>query len=90
MAKVRLLGEIVAIGCGAGTPCPLKVADCGLPEALSVKVSVPERGPVAVGVNVTFIVQLAEAAKVAPQVVVRAKSPDTTIEVMFRVAFPVF
>ena len=44
----------------------------------------------AVGVNVTFIVQLAEAAKVAPQVVVRAKSPDTTIEVMFRVALPVF
>ena len=46
--------------------------------------------PSAVGVKVTLTVHDAEVASVAPQVVVRAKSPDAVMEVMFRVAVPVF
>jgi hypothetical protein len=50
------------------------------------------RTPVALGVNVTEIVHCAVAASVAPQVVVREKSPEfvpvMVMLVMFRVAVP--
>ena len=43
--------------------------------ALSVTVNAALRVPVAVGVNVTLMVQLAPAATLEPQVFVWAKSP---------------
>jgi hypothetical protein len=52
------------------TPVPVKAAVCGLPLALSFMVSVPVLVPVAVGVKVTSIVQLAPTATLVPQVLV--------------------
>lgn len=45
-------------------PVPLSATVCGLPVALSAMLSVATSSPVAVGVNVTPIVQLVPAAKV--------------------------
>jgi hypothetical protein len=61
------------LGAGASEksiPLPERAAVCGLPGALSVMVAAPVRVPVAVGVNVTLIVQFALAASDAPQVLV--------------------
>jgi hypothetical protein len=53
---------------------------CGLPEASSLIVSWPVRTPVVVGVNVTFTLQLACAARPLPQVFVGLlKSPLAAI-----------
>lgn len=66
---------------------PLSETCCGLVGSEFVTRKVAVRVPPAVGVKVTLIVQLAPAAKVEPQVVVRAKSPafvpvkEVTIEV---------
>ena len=43
-AKTRRAGDILAFG-PETTPVPLKVIDCGLPEALSVMVIEAVRGP---------------------------------------------
>ena len=51
-------------------PVPDRVTVCGLPVALSVTVIVPGWLPVAVGVKVTLMEQLAPAATEAPQVLV--------------------
>ena len=51
------------------------MAVCGLPLALSVIVTAPLRAPLAVGVNVTLMVQFAFCATVEPQLLVWAKSP---------------
>ena len=48
-------------------PTPVNEAVCGLLLALSVTVNVPVRAPVAVGLKVTLIVQLAKAASDVPQ-----------------------
>ena len=56
-------------------PMPLSVTVWGLLAALSVSVSVPLRGPLAVGVKVTSIVQLDPEASEPPQLLVWAKSP---------------
>ena len=48
-------------------PVPVRLAVCGLLLALSVTVRVAPRVPVAVGVNVTSMEQLAPAPKVEPQ-----------------------
>lgn len=91
LPKVRLDGETVATGTGALTPLPLRGTVCGDPAALSTKVNAPDRAPMAVGVNVMLMLQLKVAAKVAPQVLAEmAKSPLAVIDVIFRVAFPVF
>jgi len=55
-----------------------------------VTVTAPARGPGAVGVKVTAIVQLAPLARVAPQLLVSAKSPLEAILVIVKVAPPVF
>jgi hypothetical protein len=68
----RGLGERVTVD---ASPVPVKATACGLPLALSFMVSVPLLVPVAVGVNVTLIVQFVSAAKVVPQVFVSEKSP---------------
>jgi hypothetical protein len=77
--------------CGASaTPVPLKVAECGDPEALSVTVKFPVRAPAAVGVKVTAIAQFAPAATADPQVFVAAKSPVAAIWVIVSAAVPLF
>jgi hypothetical protein len=57
------------------SPVPLSVTVWGLLLALSVNVSVPLRLPVALGVKVTLMVQLAPGANELAQVLVWAKSP---------------
>ena len=44
---------------------PVKLTICGLPEALSVKVTVPDCAPLLVGAKVTETSQMALAASVA-------------------------
>lgn len=61
--KLRLVGESFAV-----VPVPLSGTCCGLPIALSVMLRAALRAPLAVGLNVTLIVQLAPAASVLPQV----------------------
>ena len=53
---------------------PDKGTLCGLPLALSVTSTEPEREPVAVGWNLTVIVQLLPAATELPHVLVCEKS----------------
>lgn len=48
---------------------------CGLPAALSLTLSAAVRVPLAVGLNVTLMLQLAPAPKELPQLWVCAKSP---------------
>jgi len=55
---------------------------------LSVTVIEPVREPVAVGVNVTLIVQDELAARLVPQVLVWEKSPLTAMLEIVRVAVP--
>lgn len=71
-------------------PEPVRDTACGLPEALSVSVSEPERVPEAVGANVTVKVQDALEATLAPQVLVWEKSPEAETLLMLREALPVF
>jgi hypothetical protein len=62
---------------------PVRLAVCGLPGALSDTLSDPVLVPTAVGVNVTLIVQLVFAGRVAAQVFAdTAKSPLTEMEIL--------
>ena len=56
-------------------PVPLRLTVCGLPAALSLTLSVALLVPLAAGVNVTVMVQLAPWATELPQLLVWAKSP---------------
>ena len=67
LANVRVVLDKVTAG---AIPVPLRLTVCGLPAPLSVMDTVPVRVPVVVGVKVTLMVQLAEAANDAPQVLV--------------------
>ena len=67
------VGESVAEG--VLVPVPLRLAVCGLLLALSLTDSVALRLPVAVGVNVTLMVQRELPASEVPQLLVWAKSP---------------
>jgi hypothetical protein len=89
-AKVSEEVERLTTGAEAAAPVPVRLNDCGLPEALSVMLRVPMRVPDAVGVNVTLMVQLAPAATELPQVLVWAKSPLAETPVRFSEALPVF
>jgi hypothetical protein len=51
-------------------PVPERLTVCGLPLALSVMLSEAARLPLAEGVNLTLIVQLAPPATELPQVLV--------------------
>ena len=66
------VGDKVTAG---AVPVPVRAAVWGLLGALSVTVSVPDLAPVAAGLNVTLIAQLAPAAKLVPQLFVCEKSP---------------
>ena len=61
--KATARGESFAV-----VPTPLRITFCGLPAPLSVTLSDALRAPVAAGVKVTLIVQLAPAANEFPQV----------------------
>ena len=54
-------------GTGFPTPVPERLTDCGLSNALSVRVNPPVRTPKVVGVNVALILQLAPMATEMPQ-----------------------
>jgi hypothetical protein len=69
-------------------PVPLRATVCGLPEALSVIDSVPLMTPVALGVKVTLIVQLAVDATLVPQLSLSPKLAVAVIPVMFKAALP--
>ena len=56
-------------------PVPERLTECWLPAALSVMVTDPVRVPAAVGLNVTFTVQLDPAAT-ETQLLVCEKSPE--------------
>ena len=61
-----------------GVPCvavPERGTDSGLSPALSEIVTLAERDPIAVGENVTLIVQVPPPPTVAPQLFVWPKSP---------------
>jgi hypothetical protein len=67
LANVRLAGDSAAAG---EIPLPLRATVCGLPLASSVTDRVPLRVPVAVGVKLTLILQLAPLPKLALQLLV--------------------
>ena len=85
MPKAKLVGKKLALG---ATPVPVRATVCGLPEALSVTVMEPGWLPVAVGVNVTLIEQLAPAATELPQVLVWAYGALAAMLVRLSVAVP--
>ena len=89
--KVRL--EVLRLTAGP-PPAPLRLTAWWPSEALSVIVSVAVRVPVAVGVKVTLIVQLAPPATELPQLLVWAKSPALVPAratlVTLKLALPVF
>ena len=73
-------------------PVPDSGTVCGLFAALSVIVMLPVRAPSWVGVNVTLMMQFAPAASVLPHgfvLATGAKSPLTTMLLMFSVELPV-
>ena len=67
LPKARLVGERLA---RAGVAVPQRPTVCGLPLALSVMLSEAVRLPLAEGVNLTLIVQLAPPATELPHVLV--------------------
>jgi hypothetical protein len=78
-------------------PLPDKAIACGLPDASSATCTLAERGPAAVGLKVTLIVQVAFTASVAGangQLLDCAKSarfaPATPIELIDNTAVPEF
>jgi hypothetical protein len=77
------------IGVEDCTPVPFWLMVCGDPAALSAMLTAPVRVPLAVGVNVTPMVQEAPAATELPQVLVSAKSPLAEMLVMLSVPVPV-
>ena len=57
---------------------------------MSLTVKVPLRVPATVGLNVTWITQLADAANEAEQLLLCAKCPVTWMPVILNAALPVF
>ena len=88
LPKLKFVADKLTMGAGAA-PVPVRLMVCGLPAMLSVIVTAPVRMPVAVGVNVTLMVQLAPAATDVPQVLVCMKSPLATMLVTLSAAVPV-
>jgi hypothetical protein len=101
LPKARLEGETPATGLLVPdppvplllVPVPVRVTDCGLPLALSVRVRAALRDPAAAGVKVTLIVQLAPTATLDSQLLVCPKAlgfvPVMPILVMLKAASPV-
>jgi hypothetical protein len=70
--NARLVGVSVTTGNAPALPVPVRATECGLPFALSVTVTLAVRVPIAIGENVTAILQLKPAARVAAQLLVCA------------------
>ena len=70
-------------------PVPVRLAVWGLLVALSVTVNVPPCVPVAVGVNVTLMVQLEPAATPELQLFVWANGATALMLIMVRAEPPV-
>ncbi len=69
LPKLRLVDDRLTAGAELVlVPLPDRPTDCGLPLALSVIVTAAVSVPVAVGVKVTLMVQLAPAARVAVEI----------------------
>ena len=88
LANVRVVADKLTAGAAAVVPLPVRLTVWGLPVALSVKVMVPGWLPVAVGVKVTVMVQLAPAATEVPQVLVWAYCALAVMLVMLRAPVP--
>lgn len=78
----------MAAGVADAAPLPDRLTVCEPPAALSVTVKVPLRVPARVGVKVTLASQLASGARLAPQLLVWAKSPVAAILATVRAALP--
>jgi len=93
LPKARLVGERLT-RVAVPVPVPERLTVCGLPLALSVMLTEAVRLPLAAGVKVTLMVQLAPPATEPPQVLVCAKSlalaPVSAMLVMFSVVPPLF
>lgn len=85
-AKVKEEGESDATG---PIPVPDSETEGGVPVALLLSVSEPVRVPRAAGTNTTLTVQVAPAPRLAGQLFVCVKSPDTTKPLMDSVPVPV-
>jgi hypothetical protein len=87
--KERLVAERLTAGTA---PVPERLTAWGLPLALSVMLTEAVRLPLAEGVKVTLIVQLAPPATELPQLLLWAKSPAlvpvSVTLVMLNVALP--
>ena len=83
MPKDRLDGERFTTDAA-----PAKFTVCGLPEALSLMLRSPARGPPSVGANDTLTVQRAPAATEPPQLFVCVKSPPAAMPAIARAALP--
>ena len=92
LAKVRLAGERLTPA-AALAPVPERPTVWGLPVALSAMLSAAVRAPLAAGVNITVILQLAPAPTELPQVLAWVKSlalaPVTARLVTLKPALPV-
>ena len=89
--KEMLVGETLAT---VDVPVPESATVCGLPAAPSVIVRVAARLPLAEGLKVTLMAQLAPAATLDPQLLDCAKLlellPVTAMLAMVKSALPVF
>jgi hypothetical protein len=90
--NAKLDGDTLAV-VPVPVPVPERLTLCGLPVALSVRVTAAVRVPLAAGVKVTLIVQLPPAATLDPHVLVWAKSlrfvPVSAMLVRVKAALPV-
>jgi hypothetical protein len=84
------VGERLATGL---VPVPESATVCGLPEALSARLTLAVNDPLATGVKVTLMAQLAPAATLVPQLLLCAKSlgfvPASAMLVTLSAALPV-
>jgi hypothetical protein len=71
------------------TPVPVNPTIWGLPVTLSLIVSVPLRVPVAFGLNVTLMAHVNAGERLAGQLFVCAKSPETWILLTLSAMLPV-
>lgn len=89
-AKETLVVERVT---GGSTPVPLRAMDCGEVVALSVMVMEAVSAPATAGAKWPWMVQLAPAARLVPQVLAKTKedalAPVTAMLVMVNAAVPV-
>ncbi len=93
VVPILVLGKVALVGVNVASamPVPESAIPCGLPGALSVKLSVPDAEPSCVGVKATLTLHDLEARSEAPQVVEEMAKPGlAAMPLMFNVAVPVF